>query len=239
MSQTTRVIRTNPPPPPELPARPLSPTQHKQAVQLVDKASKQRLQLGAELLHAAQAQASRAKAVFDQVRAEQNTLKEELQNDLASSLQTYDQWMAQFDQRFTARLKSIEDRVDALSDQWSAVEQRIVALVGRAETLLDHMRQQPPPAADRAPQPTAQPKADPMPSAEVPPQDQPDTPPVPALKLAQSTTDDDAEPSTETLAPPKPAKTHDLVFSKVLEQLREVDKLGHNTSQPDGAEPEA
>jgi len=118
---------------------PQSPKQP-QKLRLVRAQAEQRVQLGMQLLNAAQVHTHRQLDLFNQFTAQQTRAREQMQNDIASTLQTYDQWMASFDQRFTERLKSMEEKIDSMQQHWSTTESKIAKLLNRAQALMDQSR---------------------------------------------------------------------------------------------------
>ncbi len=161
----------------------------------------QRVELGMQLLHAAQAHTTRQQAMFNQLKSQQQRLREEMQNDIARSLQTYDQWMAKFDQTFTAKLTKLESRIDAIQTKWTATEHRIATILRRFEGLLNQHQCS-------------------LQSAAEPSQDRTDenTP-----TCHDTTPVADNQPQTSQAAPKQAAEgdAADLIYSKALQQLRD------------------
>lgn len=136
---------------PSLPqTTPRSTRQQQQAVELVKAQAEQRVRLGVKLLKAAENQTTHQQRQFEAFKDQEQQAREQLQNDIASTLQTYDQWMARFDERFSAKLRTIEKKVESIESKWTQTEHRIMSLLGRLEALLDHRRATP--AAKPTPQ---------------------------------------------------------------------------------------
>ncbi len=155
MSQAARQLRLteSPTPLPGLPQGPLSPQQQLEAIRRTQDQAEQRVELGMKLLGAAEAHAVNHQHSMEQVRSEQQVLRDKLEQDVAKSLHTFDQWIGDLDDGFTKALKQLEDRVDTLSSQWVHTQHRIEQMVKRSETLLDEHR------LDAAAVPTSQPQA--------------------------------------------------------------------------------
>lgn len=212
-------------------------------LQRVQGQAEKRVKLGVQLLNAAQSQANRQQTLFDQMALQHQHLRDEVQHDIAKSLQTYDQWMASFDQRFTARLQAMEEKVDAMQQNWSVTEKQIASVVHLAQKLLDHTRSLRQPAGAGQPSPAAQIAAPPTTtnvqshihdqptslttnatpcSKETPREtnslDSVDPQPNAIISRDDSkTAKDTAQPSTK--APPEPLRP-DLIFSKALQEVR-------------------
>lgn len=129
---------------PELPRTPLSAEQQLKALRLVQDQAEQRVNLGMKLFKAAQTHATHQHELIQELKAHQEQMRQEMQHDIAASLQTYDQWMATFDENFTRKLHQLEEKIDqkidALNEKWETTQQRIVEMVRRSETLLDQSR---------------------------------------------------------------------------------------------------
>ncbi|MFI4861771.1 MAG: hypothetical protein ACIAXF_13955 [Phycisphaerales bacterium JB063] len=95
-----------------VPRRPMSPEQQLEAVNKVQQQADHRIKLGQQLFKAAEARLSQHHDLLEQVRAEQAALRERVQDDVAQSLQSYDQWMGRIDEGFTKALERLGDRID-------------------------------------------------------------------------------------------------------------------------------
>jgi len=132
---------------PGLPSAPLTPEQHAEAVKRVQAQAEQRVKLGTQLFKAAEATIAEHVSAVEKARKQQHELREEIQQDVAKSLQAYDQWLGQIDEGFTNSIKKIEHRVDqleqgclAMEEAWHETEQRLETLMVRAEAMVDASR---------------------------------------------------------------------------------------------------
>ncbi len=123
-------------PPPGLPRDPLTPQQQADALRRIQVQAEERVRLGLQLLKATEGYTARQRQMIDQLRAEQEQLRQHLENDIAKTLQTYDQWMAKFDAKFTAVLQQMERRLDDLASRCDRTEQIAATLLQRVEQLL-------------------------------------------------------------------------------------------------------
>ena len=140
MSQApkVRITRTAP----ALPShrKTVTPKQQIETSKNVDQQAVDRIQLGLKLFKAAQAHATRQQKIIEKLKSQQEDLRQEIQKDITSSLQTYDQWMAQFDQRFTAKILQLGEKIDAMKDHWVKDHKKIETMIRRAESLLDQTK---------------------------------------------------------------------------------------------------
>jgi len=118
-----------------------TPAQQLAALRQVQDQAEHRVKLGVQLFKAAEAHTTRQQTLIEQTKSQQQQIHDQMQRDVASSLQSYDQWLATFDQRFTEALQSLEDKVEALHDNWASTTDRIQTLILRAEALLGQARQ--------------------------------------------------------------------------------------------------
>ncbi len=206
---------------PGLPDGPLTDQQHQEAIKL----AKQRIRVGTDLLKAAESHTTHQQQQLIAIKAEQKKLRDEIHNDFVSSLQTYDQWMAQFDQSFTTRLHGLEQKVDQLQARWTRVEAGLASLVARIETLLKPTPQAPPTHTQQHPPPPPaepdQPKQDHQ--GQTPPNAAQPTPPLPP-PIKQPL----ASPPTHATDPTPPipqvvvaTNLADMIYRKALERLRQ------------------
>lgn len=125
---------------PGLPRQPLTPEQKLDALRRVQAQAEQRVKLGQQLFKAAEARVTAHRGLMDQVRQEQDKLRAEVQEDVARSLQSYDQFMGQLEERITLAMRSLEDRLDTLHAECAASESKVDQMLTRAEALLDQTR---------------------------------------------------------------------------------------------------
>jgi len=118
----------------------LTTAQKLEALRRVQGQAEQRVKLGTQLLKAAEAHASQTHSHVEQIRQEQNELREKLEHDVAAALHQYDQWVGTIDESLTRRLQQTEERLDALDKQWEEAEQRMTRMVKRAELMFDQSR---------------------------------------------------------------------------------------------------
>jgi hypothetical protein len=141
-----------------LPKGPLTPQQQLEAAQRVHAQAEHRVQLGLQLFKAAEARVVGQQAQLDQIKAEQDALRQRVETDVASSLHAYDQWVGQMDENFTRAIRGLEDRVDQLQQQWSATQTRLEEMMKRSQVMLDQSRAMLSTAATQ-PAPTVAPQA--------------------------------------------------------------------------------
>lgn len=230
MSHSPTPIRglrlTQPDPAFETP-QPLTPQQQLEAASRVRAQAEERVGLGMKLLQAAQTHTSHQQQLIEELREGQQQLRTELHTDIASSLQTYDQWMAQFDQRFSRRLRAVEQAVEVMQSKWAAVERKIVTLTSRAEVMLDQKEKRI--ATEAARKHSRQAKPAPVsPQAVTPPQakgksDDTPLPPAPdAGPIRITSSPQAAAPSADTRHA-ESSRPRDMVYSKALKHLRDED----------------
>jgi len=139
---------------PNLPRQPLSPTEQLEALRRVQAQAEQRIKLGQQLFKAAEAHVTQQHVVIQQLKQQQQQLRQQVQEDVARSLQTYDQWIGRIDENFTHAMQALEEKLESLEVKWTQTEQRIAALTRRAEALLEQSRtllQPPAPKPSRPP----------------------------------------------------------------------------------------
>lgn len=141
----TKTPKANPPgkpspPLPALPRQPLTPEQQAEALKRTQAQAEQRVKLGVELFKAAEKRLTTQSDVLRQVRDEQKHLREAVQQDVAKSLQSYDQWIGRIDEGFTTALRTLENKVDAMAREWSESQQRMDEMIRRSEELLTQSR---------------------------------------------------------------------------------------------------
>lgn len=136
MAETSNILKSLP----GVPRQPLTPTQQLEALRRVQAQAEQRIKLGTQLFKAAEAHATQQKVLIDEVRQDQQRLRAEVQEDVARSLQAYDQWVGRIDENFTRAMQSLEAKIARLESQWTATADRMEALMRRAEALLEQSR---------------------------------------------------------------------------------------------------
>src|SRR5262249_18757954 len=82
------------------------------------------------------AQATQQQSILSQVKAQQETLHQQVKADVAATLVKYDHQIARIDDDFTQRLQGLEDRIDGLARQWEQSRTKIDLLLDRAENLI-------------------------------------------------------------------------------------------------------
>lgn len=122
------------------PRQALSPDQQLEALRRVQAQAEQRVKLGQQLFKAAEARVSTHRAMIDEIKGEQAKLRDEVQRDVAQSLQSYDQWVGKLDERLTEAMRSLEARLDTLQNEWQATQAKIEHMLRRSEALLDQSR---------------------------------------------------------------------------------------------------
>lgn len=160
--------------------QPLTPQQQIDALKRVQSQAEQRVKLGMQLFKAAEARISHQQDVLGQVKTLQEQLREQVNQDVAKSLHSYDQWLGRIDESFTTAIRKLNEKVDALQADMTQNESRIQNMLARAETLLDQSRcmiEQPPQTRSTptpTPAPAKQDQADPhqtdLPASTKPPQ---------------------------------------------------------------------
>ncbi|MEM9416007.1 MAG: hypothetical protein AAGA29_11115 [Planctomycetota bacterium] len=127
-----------------VPRRPMSPEQQLAAVNKVQQQADHRIKLGQQLFKAAEARLSQHHDLLEQVRAEQAGLREQVQEDVAKSLQSYDQWMGRIDEGFTKAIQRLGERIDQterdLAESRSQMEQMLAqvgAMMEQTQRLLN------------------------------------------------------------------------------------------------------
>ncbi len=123
-----------------LPKGAMTPQQQLEAVRKVQSQAEQRVQLGLQLFKAAESRVAGQQAQIDQIRAEQDALRERVETDVGRTLHAYDQWVGQMDENFTKAIRGLERRVDELHDQWTATQSRLDDMMKRAQATLDQSR---------------------------------------------------------------------------------------------------
>ena len=111
-----------------------------EALRQIQSQAEHRVKIGAQLLKAAEAHTQHTRSYLEEVRAEQNEMREKLEKDVAAALHQYDQWVGTIDENLTRRIEKMEARLDAIELHWQEVEERVLKLVRRSEVLMDKSR---------------------------------------------------------------------------------------------------
>jgi hypothetical protein len=222
---------------PGLPRDPLSPTEQLEALRRVQAQAEQRVKLGLQLFKAAEAHATQQQTLIEEIKSEQQRLRAEVQEDVARSLHTYDQWMGRMDEDFTRAIKSLETKIEMLEAQWSHSQERMAAMMRRAEALLQQSQamleksaraQQPESTAIKLKLSTQEPQgsesdephramSSPL-AIKLPPAGiAPDPSPSGPLSVSASSPPDEVAPPA---GPPTPADV--VSYSAILRKIREV-----------------
>lgn len=118
----------------------MSPQQQLEAVRRVQAQAEHRVQLGVQFFKAAEARVTGQQAQIDQLKAEQDALRERVETDVGRTIHAYDQWVGQMDENFTRTIHNLEKRVDELHAQWDATQARLDEMMKRAQATLDQSR---------------------------------------------------------------------------------------------------
>jgi len=121
----------------KVPRKPLTPEQQLSALNKVQAQATQRIKLGQQLFKAAEARLTQHQDILDQVKAEQTGLREQIQDDVAKSLQGYDQWMGKIDESFTHAVRGLTSRLDQVEQQMTASQGEMQHMVARAAALME------------------------------------------------------------------------------------------------------
>ena len=121
--------------------KPLTPEQQMQALKRVQAQAEQRVKLGMQLFKAAETRLTTQTDVLQQIKTLQSQLREQLNEDVAKTLQQYDQWIGQIDESFTTAIRKLEEKVDAVQKNLTTSESRMQKMLERAESMLDQTRE--------------------------------------------------------------------------------------------------
>lgn len=120
---------------PGLPRKPLTHEQQLEAISRVQSQAESRVELGLKLFKAAENHTRSQQKMLEQIKVEQQQLRDQVNEDVAKSLHTYDQWVGQMDETFTRSLQNLEDKIEKLQENWMATQQRIEAMIERSAEL--------------------------------------------------------------------------------------------------------
>lgn len=123
-----------------LPHEPLTPQQQLEAARRVQAQAEHRLQLSTQFFKAAEARVAGQQAQLDQIKAEQDALRERLEQDVTRTLHAYDQWVGRMDENFTRTIRELEQRVDKLQEQWAVTQARLDRMMQRSAQMLEQSR---------------------------------------------------------------------------------------------------
>lgn len=126
-----------------MPKRPLTPEQQLTAIEKVQQQATQRVKLGQQLFEAADAKLKQHQELLSSIQDQQQIIRDQVQDDVAKSLQSYDQWMGTIDENFTKairqineRLDQIEMRVDSSRGELESMIEKATALMGQTQGLM-------------------------------------------------------------------------------------------------------
>ncbi|MBL4699814.1 MAG: hypothetical protein JKX85_01015 [Phycisphaeraceae bacterium] len=131
---------------PGLPKRPLTAEQQLDAISRVQSQAESRVELGLKLFKAAENHTRSQQQMLEQIKTEQKQLRDQVQEDVARSLQTYDQWVGQIDDNFTKSMQQLESKIERLQENWMATQTRIEAMLERSAEMFaqsNNLPQQP------------------------------------------------------------------------------------------------
>lgn len=209
----------------KMPRKPLTPEEQLAALDKVQAQATQRIKLGQQLFKAAEARLTQHQEVLDHIRNQQQELRDQVQDDVAKSLQSYDQWMGQIDESFTGAIRELNERLGKVEQEQQASREEMHSMVTRATALMEQTQrllmdafgdeggdEQ---AAGAASQPNALESAvlNQRPLGASAEQTEPidaEQPPAPAPLPMNSVPEDEGE--------------HEDVFGQVLQRLRETDE---------------
>jgi len=120
----------------KMPRRPLTVDQQAAALQKVQQQATQRVKLGQQLFEAADARLKQHQKVLDEINDQQRILREQVQDDVAKSLQSYDQWMGRIDESFTKSIRDLNQRLDQLESRVDGSQDQMQQMLAKAGALL-------------------------------------------------------------------------------------------------------
>lgn len=120
----------------KMPRRPLSVEQQAAALEKVQQQATQRVKLGQQLFEAADARLKQHQKVLDEINDQQRILREQVQEDVAKSLQSYDQWMGRIDESFTKSIRDLSQRLDQLEERVDGSQHEMQDMLAKAGALL-------------------------------------------------------------------------------------------------------
>lgn len=120
----------------KMPRRPLTIQQQAVALEKVQEQAGQRVKLGQKLFEAADAKLKQHQKVLDEINDQQKILREQVQDDVAKSLQSYDQWMGRIDESFTKSIRDLSQRLDQLEDTVAGSHNEMQDMLSKAAALM-------------------------------------------------------------------------------------------------------
>ena len=120
---------------PGLPKKPLTPEQQLDALSRVQSQAESRVALGLKLFKAAENHTRSQQNMLDELKIQQQELRDQVNEDVARSLHTYDQWVGKMDENFTNSLQKLEEKIEMLQENWMATQQRIETMLERSAEL--------------------------------------------------------------------------------------------------------
>lgn len=120
---------------PGLPKKPLTPEQQLDALSRVQSQAENRVALGLKLFKAAENHTRSQQNMLDELKAQQQELRDQVNEDVARSLHTYDQWVGKMDENFTNSLQKLENKIEMLQENWMATQKRIETMLERSAEL--------------------------------------------------------------------------------------------------------
>ena len=119
----------------KMPRRPLSVEQQAVALEKVQQQATQRVKLGQQLFEAADARLKQHQKILDEINGQQKILREQVQDDVAKSLQSYDQWMGRIDESFTKSIRDMTQRLDQLEERVANSQYEMQDMLAKAAAL--------------------------------------------------------------------------------------------------------
>ncbi|MEM6258543.1 MAG: hypothetical protein AAGI37_09555 [Planctomycetota bacterium] len=120
----------------KMPRRPLSAEQQAAALEKVQQQATQRVKLGQQLFEAADARIKQHQKILDEINDQQQILRDKVQDDVAKSLQSYDQWMGRIDESFTKSVRNMTQRLDQLEETVAGTQHEMQDMLAKAGALL-------------------------------------------------------------------------------------------------------
>lgn len=125
---------------PGIPRRPLTPEQQLEALHKAQAQAEQRVQLGVKLFRAAEERLSAQQELTEQLKAEAQRLREQVNAEVEKKLCDYDQWVTRIDVTLTAALDELDKKVNAIADDRQRMCEQVEQLTKRCESMLDQCR---------------------------------------------------------------------------------------------------
>jgi len=115
----------------------LTPSEQLDALRRVQAQAEQRVKLGVQFFKAAESRTDQFREMIEKIKTEQDTLREELRNDMTRSLRGYDQWLGEIDRNLTNAIETLENRVGKLQEEWAEAQTKIDGMLKRSEAMYD------------------------------------------------------------------------------------------------------